>query len=213
MNLGRRTRAVLVIDLYGGSAAAVALRPATGRWPAEETRDRLDIAVGLMATTLLAAEPALARRIRHSAMTVAVSLVGAPSGAEADDWAERVAGRRLVRPGPAGDPRIESRLVRTRRGARVEVLGPRPTSLALSACASAVAAVCLRDAARDVTLSAALAMEGLLLWCGVAANRGRGPERALSEAYAYAMRRLAATHIPPPDALRAAVPADGSGAL
>lgn len=208
----RDTAAVVVIDLYGGSAAAVTVRPATGRWPGAEMRDRLDIAVGFTATTLLSTESGLAARIRHAAASVALSLVDAPPATGADGWAEHVADRRLVRPGRVGDPRIEARLVHTRRGPRIDLGGCRPTSLALSAGAASVAAVALRDAARDVTLAAALAMEGLLSWCAVTANRRLGPERALQEAYAYAARRLAGTRITPPDALRAARAPEGGGA-
>lgn len=209
MIVGRRTATLLTVDLFGGSAAAVTLRPAPGRWPALETRDRLDAAVGFAATVLIGAERSLTRRVRHHAMTVATALVDAPVAFQADDWAERVAGRSLVHPGPVGDPRIGARLVRTRRGARVDLLGARPTTLALVAGAASVAAVALRDATRDVRLAAALAMEGLLLWCGESANRRHGQERALCEAYAYAVRRLANTLVPPPEALRSAVSADG----
>ncbi|HMN99282.1 MAG TPA: hypothetical protein PKD59_07705 [Miltoncostaeaceae bacterium] len=209
MIVGRRTAAVLTVDLYGGSAAAVALRPASGRWPAQEARDRLDVAVGFVATTLLGAEGFMSRRVQHQAMTVAAGLVDAPAPLAADDWAEHVAGRSLVGPGLAGDPRIEARLIRTRRGARIDLVGARPTTLALSTGSAAVAAVVLRDAPRDLRLGAALAMEGLLLWSGESANRRHGQERALCEAYVYAVRRLANTLVPPPEALRSAVSADG----
>ena len=208
----RRTATLLTVDLFGGSAAAVTLRPAPGRWPMQETRDRLDAAVGFAATAVLETEQSLTRRVRHGAMTVAAALVEAPVPFEADDWAERVAGRSLVRPGPVGNPQIEARLVRTRRGARIDLLGARPTTLALAAGAASVAAVALRDATRDVRLAAALAMEGLLLWCGDPGNRRHGAERALGEAYTYAVRRLAGTSIPAPDALLSAVPTDGGRA-
>jgi hypothetical protein len=214
VRVGRRAAVIVTVDLYGGSAAAVALRPALRRWPAQETRDRLDVAIAFMAATLLRTEQALAPRIRHQAMILASSLVEAPapSVAGADAWAEQVAGRRLVGPRSPGEPRIQARLIPARRGSWVEVLGPRPTTLALSASAAAVAAVALRDADRDVRLAAALAMEGLLQWCGDATKRRLGAERALCEAYGYAARRLAGTRVPPPEALRSAVSTDGGRA-
>jgi len=208
--VGRRTAAILTVDLYGGSAAAVAMRPIRGRWPAQETRDRLDFSVGFAATMLLGTERALAQRVRHQTMTVATALVEASPPFGADDWAERVAGRSLVGPGAVGEPRIKASLVRTRRGARIDLLKTRPTTLALSASVAAVAAVALRDTPRDVRLAAALAIEGLLLWCGTEVSHRHGPERALSEAYAYAVRRLADTLVP--EALRWAMSTDGGRA-
>ena len=71
--------------------------------------------------------------------------------------------------------------------------------------AAVVTAAALRDTNRDVQLAAALAMEGLLLWCGTRESAALGPERALDEAYAYALRRFREMDRSAPDVLRSAV--------
>lgn len=123
-----------------------------------------------------------------------------------------VGGRRPPAAGgrrPSWCARIDARLVAGRNGSCVEVVGPRPTTLALSSAAAAVAAVALVDAGRDVRLAAALAMEGLLLWCGQQASRGQGPLRVVREGYVYAVERPADARLAPPQALRWAATVGG----
>lgn len=201
----------VTVDLYGGSAATVRFRPTERRWPDHETQDRLDLAVGFAARSLLEAEPPLIPRIRHRAMGIASSLVDDLPEPGHGSWTENVAGRLLVTSDRPGAPRIEARLVATRSGSRVEVLDAPPTSLALSAASAAVAAAALRDTSPDVHLAAALAMEGLLLWCGMRESARSGPERALGECYAYALRRFADADRPVPDALRSAALSSPAG--
>jgi hypothetical protein len=205
----RSTAVMLTADLYGGSAAAVRLHAADGRWPSHETRDRLDLAVGFAALALLGAEGSVAPRIRSDIMGMASSLTDALPAPGAESWSEGVARRRLLGSGPPGEPRIDARLVRGRKTPCVEIVGPAPTTMALSSAAAAVAAVALLETGRDVRLAAALAMEGVFLWCGRHASRGRGPRRAVVEGYRYAVDRLADARLPPPPALRWAAPAGG----
>jgi hypothetical protein len=207
----RRPGAVAVtVDLYGGSAATVQLAPRENRWPDHETRDRLDVSVGFAAVTLLRAERSLTPRIRHRVMSLATALLDDLPAPGAGSWSERVAGRRLVGSDRPGGPRITARLVAAGAGPRVVIDGAAPTALALSAATSAVAAVALRDTGRDVHLAAALALEGVLLWCAGSVARRHGPRRAVDEGYRYAVRRLADVRVAAPEALQRAVTPHGS---
>ena len=205
----RAAAVAVTVDLYGGSGAAVGLAPARDRWPGHETRDRLDLAVGFAAVTVLRAERSLTPRIRHSVMSLATAVLDDLPAPGAGSWSEHVAGRRLVGGEGLGGPRITARLIAARPASRVEVDGS-PTALALSAATAAVAAVALRETGRDVQLAAALALEGVLLWCSGRAARRHGPGRAVDEGYRYAIRRLADARLSAPEALQRAVASHGS---
>lgn len=208
--LARRGVVAVTVDLYGGTAAAVELTPRRDRWPGHETRDRLDVSMGFAAVTLLRAERSLAPRIRHRTMTLATAILDDLPTPGSGSWSERVAERRLIGSNRPGGPRVTARLVATGAGPRVVIDGSAPTALALSAATSAVAAVALRETGRDVQLAAALALEGLLLWCAGSAARRHGPRRAVDEGYRYAVRRLADVRVAAPEALQRAITSHGS---
>jgi hypothetical protein len=145
-------------------------------------------------------------------MTVATALLDDLPVLGAGSWSECVAGRQLVGSNRPGGPRITARLVAVGARSRVVIDGSAPTALALSAATASVAAVALRETGRDVQLAAALALEGVLLWCAGRAARRHGPDRAVDEGYRYAVRRLADARLAAPEALqRAVAPHGGRG--
>lgn len=201
----RRPVVLAEIDLYGGSAVAVRLEPCAGRWPDSETLDRLSLPVCFVAATLRSASRTLVPRVRHQMMRLATALVEPPPAADAgESWAERVAGRRFVaRTGP-GQPRVTARLLEARDGLVAQVKGS-PTALALTSATAALAAAALVTTGVDVHLSAALAIEGVLVWFGEREARRSSPQRATLEGYRYALRRFEDAERPAPQALRLAI--------
>lgn len=202
--MGRRPayRVTAQVDLYGGTAAAVSIVASKRRWPENETVDRLNLSVHLAALTLLSTKRGLMPRVRHQIMGIAAALVEAPPPrGSGESWAEAVASRRLVQRRDPGQPRIVVKLLGTRDGPVARVVGPAPTSLALAAATAAIAGAALSETTVDVHLSAALAMEGMLLWHRTDRAAAGASQNGVSESLAYAIMRLAEAHEPTPKAL------------
>ncbi len=203
-----RSRLTAEVDLYGGTAAAARIVPGTARWPEHETVDRLIVSVSFAALTLLSTTRDLMPRIRHRIMGIAAALVEEPPDQDwGESWSECVASRRLVHPTNPGQPRIVARLVETRTGPLPTVVGTPPTSLALAAAAATLAGVALRETTTDVHLSAALSLEGVLIWCRRPEAHSGSLQRAGLEGHAYAVARLEETGRPVPEALALAAAA------
>lgn len=190
------------IDLLGGTRASVSTEPARNRWPAAETLDRLTLPLALGALCLLRPDEGLGPRVRHRLMSVAVALVEDPPELDSgESWTERVAGCRLVGSGEEGQPRIRLRLVDARSGARVLIDSPRPAPLALASATAVSAAASLAMTTRDVHLVAALAIEGMLVWCREPRSARDAPQQAVARGLAHARRRLEEARRPAPDVL------------
>ena len=190
------------IDLLGGTRASVSTEPAHNRWPAAETLDRLTLPLALGALCLLCRDRSLGPRVRHRLMSMAVALVDDPPELDSgESWTGRVAGCRIVGTGREGQPRIRVRLVDTRSGARALIDSPRPAPLTLASATAVSAAASLAMTTRDVHLVAALAIEGMLLWCREPRPAREAPEQALARGLAYAHRRLEEVQRPAPDVL------------
>ena len=104
-----------------------------------------------------------------------------------------------------------ARLVATREGSQLSFDRPLPTALAMSAASAVIAAVALRETTIDVHLSAALAIEGVLLWCARPEARRAGQTHALTEGYSYAFQRFSEVQRSAPEALRRALVERGGG--
>lgn len=201
--LGRPVRRLSAqIDLLGGMRASISTAPARGRWPAAETLDRLTLPLALGALSLLCPDRSLSPRVRHRLMSMAVALVEDPPELDSgESWTERVAGCRLVGSGREGQPRIRVRLVDTRSGARALIDAPRPAPLTLASATAVSAAAALAMTTRDVHLVAALAIEGMLLWCREPRSARDAPQQAVARGLAYAHRRLEEARRPTPEVL------------
>jgi hypothetical protein len=203
----KRRRPVVVarIDLYGGSSVAVRLEPCPGRWPDSETLDRLSFPVCFVAATLRSTSRTLVPRVRHQMMRLATGLVEPPPAADAgESWAERVAGRRFVARTDPGQPGVTARLLEARDGLVAQIKGA-PTVLALTSATAALAAAALVKTGVDVHLSAALAIEGVLMWFSQPEARRSSAQRATVEGFRYALRRFEDADRPAPPALRLAI--------
>jgi hypothetical protein len=200
----KRLRPVVAVqvDLYGGSAAAVTLEPSARRWPQSEALDRLSLPVCFAALTLRQTSRSLTPRVRHLIMQFAATMTEAPPPDDlGQSWAEAVAGRRLVPRARPGEPSVVGRLLEARDGLVAGVKGPSPSALAMASSTAALAGFALRETTTDVQLSAALALEGVLLWFGQAESRTASLQRATCAAFTYALRRLEDADRPTPDVL------------
>lgn len=199
------------VDLYGGSAMAVAIEPVRHRWPEREELDRLSLPICLAALTLRTTATSLKPRVRRLLMRTAAAIVEpAPPSATEGWWTEAVAGRRMTPEASPGQPRIDARLLEGRDGMLAQVRGGAPTSLALASCTAAVAGVALDETPADLQLAAALALEGVLVWFGLRESHRATLQTAANEAFAYALDRLVDADRIPPDALRRAAGRGGT---
>ncbi len=203
----KRQRPVVAIqvDLYGGSAAAVSLEPRAHRWPDSESLDRLLLPVCFAALTLRQTSRSLTPRVRHLIMQFAATMTEPPPRESGQSWAERVAGRRLVPRTRPGEPSIVGRLIEAREGVAAAVKEPAPSALAMASSTAALAGVALSEVSTDVHLSAALALEGVLLWFGAPEARTASLQKATYAGFTYALRRLEDADRPTPDVLRLVV--------
>lgn len=199
--LDRQPILTTIVDLYGGSRAAVRIIPERARWPELEGADRLALPVWFAALTLEHTVGSLTARIRHRIMGLATALaedVSVPSLEQT--WAEFVAGRHLVAPSQMGQPRVTVTLTRASSRLTPNVVEDLPSPLSLAAAAAAASGVALETHDEHARLSTALALEGLLVAHGRAAVRGAGTSTAVAEALGYAAMRLEeAEHSVPPD--------------
>jgi len=201
----KRKRPVVAIqvDLYGGSAAAVSLEPTAQRWPESESLDRLRLPVCFAALTLRQTARSLTPRVRQLIMQFAATMAEPPPPQEfGQSWAERVAGRRLVPRTRPGEPSVVGRLIEAREGPVAAVKGPAPSALAMASSTAALAGVALSEVSTEVHLSAALALEGVLLWFGAPEARTASLQKATCAGFTYALRRLEDADRPTPEVLR-----------
>lgn len=203
--IGRRPLLTTIVDLYGGSRAAVRITPAESRWPDNEGSDRLALPVWFAALTLASAFGSTSARIRHRVMELAAAIAGEDhSSGRGWSWSEAVAGRRLIRPEGVGQPRITVTLGRasSRLTPAVNGAAPSPISLAAAAAAASGAALVGRDHAER--LSVALALEGLLIRHRQTRRAAWSTTEAVADALLYALYRLEDVERPIPSDLRLA---------
>lgn len=200
----RRSLVSVTIDLYGGSRATISLSPANGRWPTSYGSDRLTIPACISALALAEATGAAASRLTATLRRAAAALVIGDLISE-HDRIERVCGVRLeAHDGVVGWPRILIGLGSTRDGPVATVHGSSPSGLALGTAATVATAALLAGAERDLRLSGALALEGLLIYHREVENpTGRGA-RAAAFSLRYAAARLREADRPVPDDLQRA---------
>lgn len=198
--LDRQRVLTTIVDLYGGSGAAVRIIPDPSRWPDNEGADRLALPVWFAALTLEHSAGSIAARIRHRIMALATALVEDTSESSLErTWPEFVADRRLVTPSQIGQPRVTVALTRTSSRLAPSVVDDLPGPLSLAAATAAASGVALEDHDESARLSAALALEGLLMTHRHPQTREGSTGEAVAGALRYAVRRLeeAEQHVPP----------------
>lgn len=194
-----------VVDLHGGSRAAVRIFPAASRWPAEEGTDRLALPVWFAALTLASAFGSTSARIRHRIMELAAAIADdADSFENGRSWSEIVAGRTLIRPDQCGRPRVTVTLTRVSSRLAPAVEGDAPSPISLAAAAAAASGVALEGHDRQERLSVALALEGLLIRHRETSREEWSTTEVVADALRYALIRLEEVHRPVPSDLRVA---------
>lgn len=202
---GRRPLLTTIVDLYGGSRAAVRIIPVESRWPEAEGTDRLALPVWFAALTLASASGPVSARIRHRVMELAAAIAVEDDSADGGvTWSEAVAGRRLIRPDGPGQPQIVVTLGRTASRLAPAVDGSAPSPTSLAAAAAAAAGVALIDCDHMERLSVALALEGLLIRHRETRRATWSATEAVGASLHYALYRLEDVDRPIPSDLRLA---------
>jgi len=203
--MGRRPLLTTIVDLYGGSRAAVRIIPAESRWPDDEGTDRLALPVWFAALTLSSASGPVSARIRHRVMELAAAIAAEDHSADgALTWSEAVAGRRLIRPDGQGQPRIIVTLGRAASRLAPAVDGATPSPISLAAAAAAASGVALIGCDHAERLSVALALEGLLIRHRETRRAAWSATEAVAASLHYALYRLEDVDRPVPTDLRLA---------
>lgn len=179
------------VDLYGGTAGAVTLQTARGRWPGHEERDRLAFPVAAAVLTLRSVSEDLAPRIRHRLMALGAALAEGPESRRRDvEWIERVAARRMVPPRGLGAPRVSIRFVTTHEGLEARIDGEQPSAITLASACGALAATLFDGTSAEARIAGALAFEGALILSGLPAAAGESGAKLVSASLRYSRTRL-----------------------
>lgn len=181
------------------------IRPRPSRWPKDEGADRLALPTWFAALTLAATSGPLSARVRHCLMEATAAVIDV----EVDDelsrpWADAVAGRELIAPDGEGQPRVVVRVIDSAAGPAPTHSGLAPGPITLAAATAAVLGVALDGAEPGVRMSAALAVEGVLIWHRKGGARRESPAGGAAGALLYAIARLDEAGSPVPGDLAAA---------
>lgn len=180
--------------LYGPARAAVMLHAAAGRWPEQESADRLALGLGLVALASSGTTQPRWEPFRAALVRLATRIAAADDGPLPGDLAPLegfgVPGDLAVVAweGP-GRARVEAHLLDT-RGGLVPRLADRPEEAGphLQIAALALLLALAADARPD-RLTLALGIEGVLAWYRES-DRMAAPRKALIFALAHAEDRL-----------------------
>lgn len=192
------------VDLVPAGRAAVSVVPAPSRWPRREGSDRLVVPLGFAALALARADQAVFERVQ-SRLRHAASAIAEAASQDPGRLVVEVSGLLLDGASEPGKPRIVVHLVRSAVGPVPKTARRSPGSVALAAGGTAVLGWCLAPMGRDVRLSAALALEGLLGWYRAADPHLQPPQQAIAYALRHAGARLEEEGRPVPAALSAAI--------
>lgn len=205
MPLLRRSPLVTTtVNLLPAGRVAVSVVAAPSRWPSREGSDRLVVPLGFAALALARAEQSVFERVQ-SRLRHAASAVAEAASQDPERLVVEVSGFVLDEASEPGEPRVVVHLVRSAVGPVPKPARRAPGPVALAAAGTAVLGCCLAPMGRDVRLSAALALEGLLGWYRAADPHLQPPQQAIAYALRHAGARLEEEGRPPPAALSAAI--------